>query len=322
MTGAQLPSGATIAGRRRRSGRRGGCRMEYQGKAIHAVAQAGRLRPIVEDVTEMAAAAAAVNFGPQYPESPVFGLADLELLRGVGRRSAQPPEGRKAKQTSDRRQQNTAVDHDGLRSKRIRCRSPLDTGPRRQKLHRLGGNFLTLLGDALGCCTAIAPLIQAPNTFPMGPRSAEQRNRTTRSLSSGAHSRDPLASPGERCTRPEHSNAPTSPHPRQGLSGRAAGDARDAGGPAASGAVAVWSRPGDWPRADAPRESVRGPVLSPDNGPTRRRRRSCPAPTSRQDVRLPGRSGPPPTPVRTAKTAASARRPTECCARSTARPSP
>jgi hypothetical protein len=29
---------------------------------------------------------------------------------------------------------------------------------------------------------------------------AEQRDRTMRSLSSGAHSRDPLASPGERCT--------------------------------------------------------------------------------------------------------------------------
>src|ERR1700730_5476844 len=218
MTGAQLPGGATIAGRRRRSGRRRGGRMEYQGKAIHAVAQAGRLRPIVEDVTEMAAATAAVNFGPQDPESPVFGLADgvlqwlvktrpagaalefrfrgeqrqiaagtgedalavlleqrarsrplgaflaqdlillrrqlrapfriglfdLELPRGVGRRSAQPPEGRKAKQTGDRRQQNTAVDHDGLRSKRIRCRSLLDTGALRWKLHRLGGNFLTM----------------------------------------------------------------------------------------------------------------------------------------------------------------------------------
>src|SRR5450631_2027387 len=35
---------------------------------------------------------------------------------------------------------------------------------------------------------------------PVGPSSAEQRNRTMRSLSSGAHSRDPLASPGERCT--------------------------------------------------------------------------------------------------------------------------
>jgi hypothetical protein len=28
----------------------------------------------------------------------------------------------------------------------------------------------------------------------------EQRNRTMLSLSSGAHSRDPLASPGERCS--------------------------------------------------------------------------------------------------------------------------
>jgi hypothetical protein len=34
----------------------------------------------------------------------------------------------------------------------------------------------------------------------MGPGSAEQRDRTMRSLSSGAHSRDLLASPGERCT--------------------------------------------------------------------------------------------------------------------------
>src|SRR6202158_4841618 len=176
--------------------------MEYQRKAVHAVAQAGRLRPIVENVTEMAAAAAAVDFGPQHPKGAVFGLADgvverliktrpagaalefrfrgeqrqvaagtgedalamlleqrarsrplgallaqdlillrrqlrapfriglfdLELLRGVGRRSAQPPEGRKAEQTGDGRQQNTAVDHDGLRSKRIRCRSLLDTG--------------------------------------------------------------------------------------------------------------------------------------------------------------------------------------------------
>src|ERR1700675_4278316 len=88
MTGAQLPSGATIAGRRRRSGRRGGCRMEYQGKAIHAVAQAGRLRPIVEDVTEMATAAAAVNFGPQHPKGPVFGLADGVLERLVKTRPA------------------------------------------------------------------------------------------------------------------------------------------------------------------------------------------------------------------------------------------
>src|SRR3981081_4480872 len=172
--------------------------MEDQGKTDHAVAQAGRLRPIVEHVTEMATAAAAVNFGPQYPESPVFGpadgvverlvrtrppgasiefrlrgqqrqvaagtgedslamfleqrarsrplgaflaqdlillrrqlrapfrigLFDLELLRGVGRRSAQPPEGRKAKQTGDRRQQNKAVDAGGFPSNAIRGRSP------------------------------------------------------------------------------------------------------------------------------------------------------------------------------------------------------
>src|ERR1700681_3337683 len=163
--------------------------MEDQGKAIHAVAQAGRLRSIVEDVAEMAAAAAAVNFGPQDPESPVFGLADgvverlvktrpagaalefrlrreqrqvaagtgedalamlleqrarsrtlgallaqdvillrrqlcapfriglfdLELLRGVRGRGSWRAEGRNAQQTGDRGEQDTAVDHDGLR---------------------------------------------------------------------------------------------------------------------------------------------------------------------------------------------------------------
>src|ERR1700716_2183749 len=57
--------------------------MEDQRKAVHAVAQAGRLRPIGEDVTEMAAAAAAVNFGPQHPKGAVFGLADGVLERLV-----------------------------------------------------------------------------------------------------------------------------------------------------------------------------------------------------------------------------------------------
>src|ERR1700691_6047077 len=67
---------ATIAGRiQSGSARRRRGRMKLQGKAVHAVAQAGRLRPIVENVTEMAAAAAAVNFGPQHPEGAVFGLA-------------------------------------------------------------------------------------------------------------------------------------------------------------------------------------------------------------------------------------------------------
>src|SRR3979411_2470667 len=170
----------------RKSGRRRRGRVEHQRKAVHAVARAGRLRSVVEDVTEMAAAAAAMNFGPQHPQGPVFGLADgvlerliktppagaalelrlrseqwqvaagagedalamlleerarsrtlgallaqdvillrrqlrapfriglfdLEFLRGVGRRSSQPAAGRKAKQTGDRREQDTAGDHD------------------------------------------------------------------------------------------------------------------------------------------------------------------------------------------------------------------
>src|ERR1700722_16970208 len=50
--------------------------MKLQGESIHAVAQAGRLRSIVENMTEVTTAAAAVNFGPQHPEGAVFMLAD------------------------------------------------------------------------------------------------------------------------------------------------------------------------------------------------------------------------------------------------------
>src|SRR4051794_36965420 len=49
-------------------------RMEYQRKAVHAVTQAGRLRAVVEDVAEMAAAAAAMDFGAQHAEGTVLGL--------------------------------------------------------------------------------------------------------------------------------------------------------------------------------------------------------------------------------------------------------
>src|SRR5258705_9850910 len=74
--GHNCRAGNFCRGESRESGRRRGGRVEHQRKAVHAVAQAGRLRSVVEDVTEMAAAAAAMNFGPQHPQSPVFGLAD------------------------------------------------------------------------------------------------------------------------------------------------------------------------------------------------------------------------------------------------------
>src|SRR5438874_3003377 len=70
------------------SGRRWRRRMKYQGVAVHAVAQPGRLRPVVEHVPEMAAAAAAVDFGPQHAEGPIFGLADGVVERLVEARPA------------------------------------------------------------------------------------------------------------------------------------------------------------------------------------------------------------------------------------------
>src|ERR1700730_12458538 len=62
--------------------------MEYQRKAVHAVAQAGRLRSIVENVAEMTAATAAVDFGAQHPKGAVFGLADGIVERLITTRPA------------------------------------------------------------------------------------------------------------------------------------------------------------------------------------------------------------------------------------------
>src|SRR4051794_22098888 len=57
-------------------------RLEHQRKAVDAVAQAGRFRPVVKDVAEMAATAAAVDFGAQHAECAVLGLADC-VVQGL-----------------------------------------------------------------------------------------------------------------------------------------------------------------------------------------------------------------------------------------------
>src|ERR1700722_8625728 len=62
--------------------------MKDQRKAVHAVAQAGRFRPVVEDMAEMAAAAATMNLGPQHSEGTVFGLADRVVERLIEARPA------------------------------------------------------------------------------------------------------------------------------------------------------------------------------------------------------------------------------------------
>src|SRR3981189_2988423 len=62
--------------------------MEYQRKAVHAVAQTGWLRPIVEHVTELASARGAGNLGPKQPKGAVFGLADGVVERLIKTRPA------------------------------------------------------------------------------------------------------------------------------------------------------------------------------------------------------------------------------------------
>src|SRR5258708_32256652 len=102
------------------------------------------------------------------PRAPFcIGLFDFEFLSGVCRRSPQPAEGRKAKKTGNGREQNTAVDHDGLRARRI-CWFTFKYAARQPKVHGLGRKFLTFLRGivprtrrrALGA--ALPPPTQAP----------------------------------------------------------------------------------------------------------------------------------------------------------------
>src|SRR6202166_1921722 len=62
--------------------------MKHQRKSVHAIAQAGRLWPVVEDVAEMAAAAAAMDLGPQHAEGAVLSLADGIFQRLIEARPA------------------------------------------------------------------------------------------------------------------------------------------------------------------------------------------------------------------------------------------
>src|SRR5262249_14129085 len=73
---------------RARSARLRPRRMEDQRKTVHAIAQAGRLRAVVEDVAEVAAAAAAMHFGAGHAEGAVLGGADRILQRLVEARPA------------------------------------------------------------------------------------------------------------------------------------------------------------------------------------------------------------------------------------------
>src|SRR5258708_8899971 len=61
-----------------RSGRNG---LECESDAVHAIAQAGRFGAVVEDVTQMAATAAAVNCGSHHAEGRVPDRPDSPLDR-------------------------------------------------------------------------------------------------------------------------------------------------------------------------------------------------------------------------------------------------
>src|SRR5215510_11440743 len=63
-------------------------RLEIHRHAIDAIAQMSRRRPVLEDVAEMAAAAAAMHLGAHHPVAAVGGGLDRALLRIVEARPA------------------------------------------------------------------------------------------------------------------------------------------------------------------------------------------------------------------------------------------
>src|SRR5579859_126718 len=333
--------------------------MEHQRVAIHAIAQARRLRAIVEDVAKMTAAAPAMHLGPRHAESAVLGgadrvvqrlvearptraalelgvgrkqrqvaagagedafavllqkrararplraliaqdfillrrelraplgisLLDLELLTGASLREAEPAEGRQSQQAGSRGKHNTAVDHDGLRvTVRPEIRVPLaDVTPLCADYSQLNAGLRPASRHHPRCDR---PERVAPGRF--------------------ATALDGLAAvqPVRLATaRPAAHLVPAAPF--------AARDVRAAAGAAAPGAL----QPDDWLAPASLRGCAPGFAPARDDARARQRSWSCPDATGRQSSRRRGRSGRPPIPARTARTAASVHRPTGCCAR-------
>src|SRR5260370_17888756 len=92
------------------------------------------------------------------------GLFNFEFLAGVCRRSPQPAEGGKAKKTGDRREQNTAVDHGGLRATG-KGRFVSKYAARQPELHRSRGIFFPLLPGFLPDALPPPSLPSVPAAF-------------------------------------------------------------------------------------------------------------------------------------------------------------
>src|SRR6185503_3663565 len=73
----------------RTRGRKRSPRLECERGRVHAVAQTGRLRPVVEDVPQVRVAAAAENLGPRQEGAIV--LVRLHARGRGGSREARPP---------------------------------------------------------------------------------------------------------------------------------------------------------------------------------------------------------------------------------------
>src|ERR1700716_4183571 len=223
--------------------------MKHQRKAVHAVAQAGRLRPIVEEVSERTATAATMDHGRHHAESAVFGLADgilerlietrpagaalefglrgeqrqvaagagedalavfleqrartralgallaqdlillrrqlrapfrvglfdLEFFRGVRGVGPQPAERGKAKQAGDGGEQDTAVNHDGLRAMRSWSFAPPNTGRANESYTDRDGNFSLCCERAAAFLSGPRPALRRRPIFSLAPLAGSRR---------------------------------------------------------------------------------------------------------------------------------------------------
>src|SRR5262245_64737010 len=86
--GGNLPvARQDLPGARERSGGGGN---EFQRDAVHAIAQTGRTRPVLEHMSEMTAATPAMHFGARDQERAVGRRADRIVQRLIETRPAGP----------------------------------------------------------------------------------------------------------------------------------------------------------------------------------------------------------------------------------------
>ena len=313
--------------------------MKHQRKTVDAVAQAGRLRPVVEDVAEMAAAAAAMNFGAQHAEGAVLGLADGVFERLVEAR----PAGAALEfgLGGEQRQVAAGAGEDALAvllQQRARARAlgallAQDFILLRRQLRApfgVGLFDLEFLGGLRRAWRAASGRRQGQTGWRRRRAGYGGRSSMVSVRSEVVRSQIRRARRGSYTDPSRIFSLSCEARPHRVRFARRFSRRRPAAGGSAAAAAPGGRRRRRRPGSGLavglgqPRlaDALPGPRPLPVAGQRAGGGGTSPSPHADQHGRRPGRSRRPPRPVRTARTAASARRPTGCCARSTAPPSP